>query len=152
MDIVRYLYQTYGGQELPAKWRLGPLQTLSSSVASAFRLSKGMAALPAQQPAQLLELYSFEASPYARPVRELLCQLELAYVVRSCGRSEITEWFPPALRERFGIEPLSQLKNRRDLQSREGRMGIPFLYDPNTDTGMFESDTILDYLQREYAA
>jgi glutathione S-transferase len=151
MDIVRYLYQTYGGGAVPFKWRLGSVQTVSSSLASAFRLSRGMAALPAKHAAKMLELYSFEASPYARPVRELLCQLELSYVLRSCGRSEISEWLPPQLRERYGIEPESQLANRRELQSREGRMGIPFLYDPNTDTGMFESDDIVEYLLREYA-
>ena len=152
MDIVRYLYETYGGGELPVKWRLGALQTASSVLASGFRVTRGMSALTAQQPEQMLELFSFEASPFARPVRELLCQLELSYVLRSCGRSEITEWFPPPLRERFGIEPDSQLTNRRDLQSREGKTGIPFLFDPNTDTGMFESDDIMDYLLAEYSA
>lgn len=155
MDIVRYLYQTYGEtdgtQGLPLKWRFGAIQTISSSLASGFRLTRGMTALPAHQPEQLLELYSFEASPFARPVRELLCQFELAYVLRSCGRSEITEWLPPALRARFEINPDSQLQNRRDLHAREGKMGIPFLYDPNTHQGMFESDDIIDYLRMEYA-
>ena len=150
MDIVRYLYQTYGAGELPLKWRLGSLQTLSSMLASGVRLSLGMSVLPAKQPGKMLELYSFEASPFARPVRELLCQLELAYVLRSCGRSEVSEWLLPPLRDRFGIAPDSRLENRRNLQSREGRMGIPFLYDPNTDKGMFESDDILNYLLAEY--
>ncbi|NNC55210.1 MAG: hypothetical protein HKO07_05775, partial [Pseudomonadales bacterium] len=39
-------------------------------------------------------------------------------------RSSVTSRQP--VRERFGIEPDSKLKNRQDLQSRERKMGIPF--------------------------
>jgi glutaredoxin len=151
MDIVRHLYASYSDSELPLKWRLGGLQTLSSSLASGMRITRGMSMLPSKMPAQQLELYSFEASPFARPVRELLCQLELPYVLRSCGRSELAEWLPPPVRDRLGIEPGSELANRIALQEREGRTGIPFLYDPNTDTGLFESDDIIDYLVTNYA-
>ncbi|MBT8151058.1 MAG: glutathione S-transferase N-terminal domain-containing protein [Gammaproteobacteria bacterium] len=153
LDIVRYLYATYGSGELPLKWRLGRLQTVSSSLASGARLSRGIKARPSREaPASPLELFSFEASPFARPVRELLCQLELSYVLRSCGRTELAEWLPPTLREAFDIEPESKLANRRDLQAREGKMGIPYLYDVNTDTGLFESEQIIEYLILEYAA
>ncbi|NNC99557.1 MAG: glutathione S-transferase [Gammaproteobacteria bacterium] len=151
LDIVRFLYRSYGTGKLPIKWQMGSLQTLTSAVASGFRLPQGSSAIAARSPEQMLELYSFEASPFARPVRELLCRLEIPYILRSCGRSEISEWLPPPLRERFGIKPESQLQNRRALLSLEGKMGIPFLYDPNTDTGMFESAEIIDYLMAEYA-
>jgi glutaredoxin len=151
MDIVRHLYTSYSDVELPLKWRLGGLQTLSSSLASGLRITRGMSMLPSELPARQLELYSFEASPFARPVRELLCQLELPYVLRSSGRSELAEWLPPAVRDRLGIEPGSELANRIALQEREGRTGIPFLFDPNTDTGLFESDVIIDYLVANYA-
>ena len=67
----------------------------------------------------MLELYSFEASPFARPVRELLCQMEIPYLLRSCGRSEASEWLPPKLRERLGIEPGSQLPNRLALLEKD---------------------------------
>lgn len=150
MDIVRYLYQTYGGGEIPVKWRMGALHVFTSQLASGVRLTKGMYALPARQPDELLELYSFEASPFARPVRELLCQLEIPYVLRSCGRSELAEWVPPPLRKHFGIQPESQLENRRNLHAKEGSVGIPFLFDPNTDVGMFESTDIIEYLKATY--
>lgn len=151
LDIVEYLFETYAQRPLPLKWRLGGLQTFGSMLASAPRLSRGMQAATGQLPEYLLELYSFESSPYARPVREALCQLELPYILRSCGRTELQEWVLPPLRQALNITPDSQLDNRRNLQQEEGRVSIPFLYDPNTETGMFESGDILKYLEDRYA-
>ncbi|MCX2981551.1 glutathione S-transferase [Halieaceae bacterium IMCC14734] len=151
LDIIAYLFETYGNGDIPMKWRLGALQTVSSMLASGARGSRGLSVKASRQPEQLLELYSFEGSPYARPVRELLCQLELPYLLRNCGRSELGEWLPPVLRERLELIPDSQLPNRIKLQQEQGRMGIPFLWDPNTGTGLFESDAIVDYLSDNYA-
>jgi len=136
---------------VPLRWKLGPLQKLSSSLASAARMSEGMFAVASTLPRDLLELYSFEASPFTRPVRDLLCDLELPYILRSCGRTEIGEWLPPKLREHLDIVPESELPNRIALQEKEGRMGIPYLFDPNTNTGMFESAEIIAYLRKQYA-
>jgi len=152
LDIVAYLYETYAGRDLPLKWRAGRLQTLGSMLASAPRMNESMQAMPSKQPEYLLELYSFESSPYARPVRELLCNLELPYILRSCGRTELAEWLLPPLRERLNIQPASRLHNRRTLQESEGRVSIPYLYDPNTERGLFESAQILRYLRDSYAA
>jgi len=151
LDIVDYLYETYGQRPLPVKWRMGKLQTFSSMLASAPRVTRGMQAQTGTMPAEMLELYSFESSPYARPVREWLCEKEIPYILRSCGRSELQEWMLPPLRETLGVVPDSTLENRRYLQEREGRVSIPYLYDPNTETGMFESADILDYLNANYA-
>lgn len=151
INIVRYLYEQYGGGTVPLKWRVGALQKLSSGLASAARLTRGMHALPSRKPVKPLELYSFEGSPFARPVREQLCQMEIPYVLRSCGRSELGEWLPPKLRDALGIEPGSKLHNRVALLAKEGRQGIPYLYDPNTDRGLFESEDIIAYLEDTYA-
>lgn len=151
MDIVGYLYQQYSNDDVPLRWRLVPLQKLSSTLATASRLTRGMYATPSKPPELLLELYSFEGSPFARPVREVLCQMEIPYILRSCGRSEPGEWLPPKLREALGIEPGSKLHNRVALLEKEGKQGIPYLYDPNTETGLFESDAIIDYLEATYA-
>lgn len=150
LDIVTYLYETYGQRPLPLKWRMGKLQTVGSMLASAPRVSRGMEANTGKLPVYMLELYSFESSPYARPVRELLCEMEIPYVVRSCGRSELQEWVLPPLRKAFKILPESTLQNRRQLQEDEGKVSIPFLYDPNSETGMFESKDILKYLRDNY--
>jgi len=42
--------------------------------------------------------------------------------------------------------------NRRALQNAEGKVSIPYLYDPNTEQGLFESGDILNYLRDSYAA
>jgi glutathione S-transferase len=150
LDIVAYLYETYGQTPLPRKWRMGKLQTLGSMLASAPRMSRGMKVNAGNLPEHMLELYSFESSPYARPVRELLCEMEVPYIVRSCGRSELQEWVLPPLREALNIMPESTLGNRRQLQEEQGKVSIPYLYDPNSETGMFESQDILDYLRESY--
>ncbi len=151
LDIVAYLFETYGQRELPLRWRAEQLQTLSSVIASGFRLLNGGGARASQPPERNLELYSFEGSPYARPVRELLCRLEMPYVLRSCGRSRLDEWLLPQVRKTLGVVPDSDLVNRRALQDKEGNISIPYLYDPNTDTGLFESDKIMGYLESNYA-
>jgi glutathione S-transferase len=104
------------------------------------------------QPEFLLELYSFESSPYARPVRELLCNMEIPYILRSCGRTEMQEWLLPPMRAKMNVQPESKLANRRQLQAEEGKVSIPYLYDPNTERGLFESGDILVYLQNTYGA
>ena len=150
LDIITYLFETYGQRSLPLKWRAGKLQTLGSMVASAPRVSRGMEARPGVVPEFMLELYSFESSPYARPVRELLCEMELPYIVRNCGRTRLQEWILPPLRKALNIVPDSELENRRVLLNTEGRMSIPYLFDHNSGEGMFESGDILDYLRNAY--
>ena len=152
LDIVAYLFETYGDGELPLKWRVGGLQTLGSMVASAARMGRGMSLRGGELPQQMLELYSFESSPYARPVRELLCELEIPYIIRNCGRSKAGEWLLPPIRDAFNIEVDSDLDNRRALQAEAGRVSIPYLYDPNTGEGLFESADILAYIEDNYAA
>ena len=78
--------------------------------------------------------------------------MEMPYVVRNCGRSQVQEWLLPPVRKALNITPESVLENRRHLQHREGRVSIPYLYDPNTDIGMFESTDILAYLASNYDA
>jgi glutathione S-transferase len=150
LDIITYLFETYGDGKVPLKWKLGRLQTAGSMLASAPRMNQGMQANPGAEPEQLLELYSFESSPYARPVREKLCEMEIPYIVRNCGRSQLQEWLLPPVRNALKITPESTLENRRHLQHREGKVAIPYLFDPNTDSGMFESEDIIDYLKNRY--
>ncbi|MBU2676590.1 MAG: glutathione S-transferase N-terminal domain-containing protein, partial [Gammaproteobacteria bacterium] len=98
------------------------------------------------------ELYSFEASPYARPVRELLCELELPYVLHNSGRTSMVDWVPPPVRDALNIVPASDLKNRRDLLRRAGRISIPYLIDPNSGTELSNSTDICSYLNDTYSA
>lgn len=151
MDIIQYLFETYGQTSLPLKWKMGLIQQLGSKLASAARPGLGLTKRASRQPEQLLELYSFESSPYARPVRECLCEMEIPYRLRNCGRTELGEWLLPPLRDALNIKPDSELKNRIELQQRAGRMAIPYLVDPNENIEMFESADIIDYLHKTYA-
>jgi glutathione S-transferase len=128
-DIVAYLRETYGAPRSPL-W-LGPLSIVSSSLASGVRASHGRAARPSRAPAQPLELWSFEATPYSRLARETLCELELPYVLHNVARGS-------AQREAF--------------VARSGKMMVPYLVDPNTGREMFESADIVKYLNATYAA
>lgn len=149
-DIVRYLFANYGHRPLPWHWRVMEFQQLGSGLASVPRLGAGVRALPSRAPQQPLELYSFEASPFARVVRERLCELELPYVLRSCGRSTAADWLPPALRDAMRWQHEPQTLNRRTLKERAGGVSIPYLVDPNTGTELGDSARIVEYLDATY--
>ena len=110
-----------------------------------------MRARPSRAPEQPLELYSFEASPYSRPVRERLSELELPYRLRNFAKSRWQEMGPPAVRQRFFPEAPITSANRRRMRELTGRSQVPYLVDPNTGVSMFESSDILRYLDQTYA-
>jgi glutathione S-transferase len=128
-DIVSYLFAEYGDGAVPLSLRLGPLTDLSSMVASAARPAFGARYVPARHPKQPLELWSFEASPFCRIVRERLCALELPYVLHNVAKNS---------------------PSRDAFVKRSGKMMVPYLVDPNTKTELFESAEIVAYLDRTY--
>jgi Glutathione S-transferase, N-terminal domain len=78
--------------------------------------------------------------------------MEIPYVLRNCGRSQLQEWILPPVRKALNITPRSELANRMALQDMEGRVSIPYLYDPNSETGLFESEDIMQYLRDTYGS
>jgi len=150
-DIVAHLFATYGRRPLPATRRLAMLDAMASGFASLARGGAGGRARPSHAPEQPLELYSIESSPFARLVRETLCELELPYRLRSTGRTRWGESLPPPWRERVGIDVAAETVNRRGLAARAGKVMVPYLVDPNTGREMFESDAIRRYLEATYA-
>lgn len=151
-DIVAYLYREYAAvarreQAVPA----GPLAIAASNVASVVRgLAGSRASASPREPEQLLELYSFESSPYSRPVRETLCELELAYVLRNMGKAVNADMGPPWVRRLFFADTPVAGRNRERMMARTGRLQVPYLVDPNTDTALYESDDIVRYLRETY--
>lgn len=150
-DIITYLFERYGRRPVPLRWQLMALQKFNSTLALLPRLGYGMRARRSRPAAQALELYSFESSPFARPVRERLCELELSWVLRSVGRTHRSDWLPPALRERYGVEATPGTVNRKALLHRAGKLTVPYLVDPNSGVEMGESADIVAYLERSYA-
>jgi glutathione S-transferase len=129
-DIVTYLFQTYGEGGVPVTLKLGPVTNASAFMASAWRPNGGRKAAPSRAPEKPLELWSFEASPFCRIVREKLSELELPYRLHNVAKGS---------------------PSRQAFIARSGKMMVPFLHDPNTDVDMFESADIVAYLERTYA-
>lgn len=127
-EIIRYLYQTYGDGQVPLALD-NPLVMVSSALATAVRMGQGQNVRSSRAPAQPLMLWSFESSPYCRLVRETLCELELPYLLHNIGKDS---------------------PGRPAFVERAGRMMVPYLVDPNTQTALFESADIRAYLLRTY--
>jgi glutathione S-transferase len=127
--IVQYLFAEYGDGRAPAAL-LGGFAALTGSLASALRLGRGTHAEPSRAPAEPLALWSFEASPFCRIVREKLCTLELPYRLHNVGKGS---------------------PRRTAFVERSGKMQVPYLVDPNTGAALFESADIVACLEREYA-
>jgi glutathione S-transferase len=149
-DIVRYLYRQYGGRRPPARL-LRPIDVSTSVLAGIPRLRAGAKARPSKVPRKPLELFSFESSPYSRRVRELLCELELPYLLRSTGKAGWRDLGPPALRETLFPDLPVTGRTRTELLERAGKVQVPYLVDPNTRVAMFESVAIRRYLLETYA-
>ena len=130
-DIIQYMSDTYADGVVPP--------ALSSSFAP---LLLGLALLPrlgrggkyraskANDETKPLILWAYEASPFCVLVREVLTELELPHIIRSCARGS---------------------PKRQQLFEQEGLFQAPFLEDPNTGVRTFESASIIEYLEAEYA-
>jgi glutathione S-transferase len=149
-DIIDYLYQRYGGRPAPTRL-LRPLDVSSSVLAGIPRFRAGAQARPSRAPKRPLELFSFESSPYSRRVRELLCELELPFLLRSTGKARWQDLGPPVMRAILFADLPVQGRTRTELLERAGKVQVPYLVDQNTGTALFESQAIRDYLLATYA-
>jgi glutathione S-transferase len=148
-DIIAYLYKTYKGKS--AAPRAHKTHLVGSYVSTLSRGFSGKTVRPSKQPEQPLVLYSFESSPFSRLVREKLCELELPYILRNTGKASMKDLGPPIIRKvLFPDLPVSG-RNRIEMMARAGKVQVPYLIDPNTNTEMFESEEIVDYLLATYA-
>jgi len=151
-DIVDYLAATYGSRLRAPRGLSRGLAVFGSFMSSSIEVARGSAAKPSKAPAKPLELYSFESSPYCRLVRERLCELELPYILRSTGKARWEDVGPPWIRARYFPNLPVEGRNRLRLLKLASRVQVPYLIDPNTGTALFESEEILRYLKRTYAA
>jgi len=149
-SIVNYLFEQYRGKPAPKQLQANKLNQFASSLATGIRLNAGMTAKPSARTEQALTLYSFESSPYSRPVRELLCELELPYLLVNLGKQQRADMGPANFH--FTLKPYKPLPNtKRDaFFQQHGNVQVPYLVDPNTGTEMFESADIVKYLKKTY--
>jgi glutathione S-transferase len=129
-QIIQYLFDHYGDRRVPLPLRFQPLAELTSKVATLLRGKDDRPHERAAPPVQPLELWSYEASPYSRVVREKLGELGVPYICHNMARGSL---------------------RRAVFVARHGREQFPLLHDPNTNVLMFESDEIVRYLDDQYA-
>jgi len=129
-DIVEYVFGEYGDGRAPWFLRQRAFAVPTSMLASGFRPQRGRRVAPSRQPEKLLELYSYEGSPYCRIAREALCELELPHQLYNVPRRS---------------------PDREGFIAVSGKMQVPYLRDPNTGVQMFESGDIRRYLYQTYA-
>lgn len=146
--IIAYLYETYGKRKPPMGLREA---AVAGSIAASL-VRGNQKALASLQPDQPLVLYSFESSPFCRRVREILCELEIAYELRSAGKALLQDMGPPALRKLLFASLPVEGRNRKRLLQEAGKVQLPYLFDPNTGVGLFESADINRYLLDTYRA
>ncbi len=110
---------------------LNDAHALTPSIA---RVGRGLFARntsPRATPALPLELYEFESCPFCRKVRDVLSELDLGYVARTCARGSA---------------------KRSQVLALGGKAMFPFLVDPNTGRQMYESEDIITYLMETYGS
>lgn len=129
-DIIKYLVQKYGDGSIPFTLSLGLLTTLTEGFAMIGRMGKGSSYTPSKLPPKPLELWAYEGSPFCKIVREVLVELELPHILRSCARGS---------------------PKRQILFEKAGHFQAPYIEDPNTGVQMFESAEIVEYLKVTYA-
>ncbi|XP_050217170.1 uncharacterized protein LOC126668020 [Mercurialis annua] len=132
-DIVKYLFQQYGKGRSPST---GLLEStlLTGWMPTLLRAGRGMTKWERARvdaPSKKLELFSYENDPYARIVREALCELELPYVLQNVGVGS---------------------RRKNILLEISGSQEVPFLVDPNTGAQIGDYEKALEYLFRTYSA
>lgn len=95
------------------------------------------------QPAQMLELWSYEASPFCVKVREVLCALEIPFVLKNVAHG--SEQKRGEFQIRFG-------KKYPAWKQKVGALQLPLLIDANTATELFKVGEIEKYLNNTYCA
>ncbi|KAL9255057.1 hypothetical protein AKJ16_DCAP10352 [Drosera capensis] len=131
-EIVKYLFFQYGNRRNPS---FGLLEStlFTGWMPTIIRAGRGMTLwekASREPPPKMLELFSYENNPYARIVREALCELELPYILQNVG------------------EGSSRLKL---LFEASGSNEVPYLVDPNTGTNVGDYKKILAYLFKTYS-
>ncbi len=127
--IVQYLFERYGDGNVPWPLALGGLTDLSAQLSGLWRPGFGTFLQRGRPPEKPLELYSFEASPFCRIVREKLCTLEIPYRLHNVAKGS---------------------PGREAFVARSGKMMVPWLVDPNSGESLFESAEIVRYLDQHY--
>lgn len=130
--IIKYLFETYSDGEVPSCLTGGLSTTIACGIALMPRLGRGSKYVESKvkKDTKPIEFWGYEASPFCKIVREKLVELEIPHIIKTCARGS---------------------PKRNELFQKTGSFQVPFISDPNTDTNMFESAEIIQYLDSTYA-
>ena len=160
--IIDHLFANYSKKgSTPSTFQRGSDKdnaTLINKVASVASMMRGVKADHPKKnqsrgkPNEPLHLYGFEASPFCRLVREKLSELEVGYINHSVAREQIQDVGGFGVRLNIGEYHPVKGGKREQLMNEvmQDKLQFPFLVDPNTDTKMYESKDIIDYLDKTY--
>lgn len=156
-DIIDYLFKTYGKTgKTPSKYQNLPKIPVGGFLVTIAGGINGLMADKANAkkalPEQMLELWSFEGSPFSRLVRERLSELELPYILHNVAKERWQDMGPAKLRLKPGKYVPIQGGKRASVYAAQGRLQVPYLVDANTGVSLYESQDILDYLNKTYGS
>lgn len=156
-DIIHYLFKHYGRTgKTPKKFTQYPKIPVAAFAGTIINGARGVwvnkKIIDRAAPAQLLELWGFEASPFTRVVRGVLTELELPFKFHNVPKERWQDMGPAALRLKPGkYQPLTGGKREKIVEIMGRDIQVPYLVDPNTGVKMFESAEIVKYLKKQYS-
>ena len=155
-DIIHYLFQHYGKSgKTPQKFAHYPQLPVVALAGTLVNGARGIwinkKIIDRAAPAELLELWGFEASPFTRVVRATLAELELPFIYHNVAKERWQDMGPAVLRFKPGKYQALAGGKREKVMNVMGRdIQVPYLVDPNTGVKMFESAAIVKYLNKYY--
>lgn len=155
-DIIHYLFQHYGKSgKTPQKFAHYPQLPVVALAGTLVNGARGIwinkKIIDRAAPAELLELWGFEASPFTRVVRATLAELELPFIYHNVAKERWQDMGPAVLRFKPGKYQALAGGKREKVMNVMGRdIQVPYLVDPNTGVKMFESAAIVKYLNKHY--
>ena len=155
-DIIHYLFQHYGKTgKTPQKFSHYPQLPVVALAGTLVNGARGIwinkKIIDRAAPAELLELWGFEASPFTRVVRATLAELELPFIYHNVAKERWQDMGPAVLRFKPGkYQALAGGKREKVMDVMGRDIQVPYLVDPNTGVKMFESAVIVKYLNKHY--
>ncbi len=155
-DIIHYLFQHYGKTgKTPQKFAHYPQLPVVALAGTLVNGARGIwinkKIIDRAAPAELLELWGFEASPFTRVVRATLAELELPFIYHNVAKERWQDMGPAVLRFKPGkYQALAGGKREKVMDVMGRDIQVPYLVDPNTGVKMFESAAIVKYLNKHY--
>ena len=109
----------------------GVLNDFTAKIGMSPRKGLGMKFIGTKAPAQPLQYWAYEASPFCVVVRETLAELGIPHIFYPTARGS---------------------PRREELFQKRGHFQVPYIEDPNTGVAMFESSAIIEYLKKTYGS